>query len=152
MADISNATIENAAKLRPGLSHSSNGVIKEEVGNFEKVLEGQDKVTMDNVNDVLDIIKSATEGFTLAACELGEDILKADKDLGQVTAQMAIGKGMAVDVAYNRETERRTSVKDATMIKVQGSTAIKVEFKGRKSAEMRRVRSAMAERAAKLFG
>jgi hypothetical protein len=151
MAEISKTTVSAAALLKPGITHSSNGVGESAVDNFEKILV-DDELSMETVNKVMEALKLGTEAFVLAGGEVAQETLVANKDINDFTVSMPIGKHASVDLQYQREIERRKSVTDPTMVKVQGATSVKFNFKPRNSAEMKRVRASLAVEATKLFG
>lgn len=151
MTAISEKTIKMAEMLKGKISiDNDNGVAKTADDTFESTLpEG---MTLEMVDSVFDHIKTVSEGFVKATGEAAEEYLKKHKEVEQVSNTLKVGKGMAVDVAYDRKINRRKSVTDPTMIDVYGATSVKMTVKSRTSAEMKRVRDALSESAAKAFG
>lgn len=149
MSEIKTEVVALAETLKGNITHAENGVLKVEADAFEKTLpEG---LTMETVDAVYKHIGNVAPAFVLAAGEVSETVLKENKDLKNTSAQLKVGKHVDIDMTYDREIERRKSVSDPTMIKVQGATSVKINTRVRKSAEMSRVRASLSERAAGLF-
>lgn len=150
MSNVKPEVKELAASIQQDMEIDGNGVIATNNDVYEKHLP--ESLTMETVNQVGAYNERFVAGFTLATGNMGQDVMKKDKNLSQVSAQTKLGKYGDVNTVYDRTRVGPKSIADRTEVTRYGQTTTRVRtFAGKNKGDLKKVREELSAVAESMF-
>lgn len=128
-----------------------NGHIAFTKNAFEETLP--DDISMADVNKVFNHVKTVTAAQTLSVGNQALGLMEKDKDLNRVTGSMKIGSHGNISTSVDRSftAKPKPGTKESTTTWGHTTTELTMAAAGGRFADMKSVRGAISEKAAKLF-